>query len=154
MSAPLVVLTVATAIGAATVGGVFFAFSTFVMPALRRLPASHGIAAMQAINVTAQRPPLMLLMFGTTLACVALGVVAVVDGSPWLLAGVAVYLVGAIVVTAAYNVPRNLELAAFDPTSPDATARWPVWVSEWNAGNHVRTIAGVAAAALLLQSVL
>ncbi|WP_456786290.1 anthrone oxygenase family protein [Cellulomonas sp. P5_C5] len=154
MSTPLVVLVVATAIGSAAVGGVFFAFSTFVMPALSRLPASHGIAAMQAINVTAQRPPLMLLMLGTTLACVALVVLAVVDQSPWLVAGAAVYLVGAIVVTAAYNVPRNLELAALDAASPDAAARWLEWESEWTAGNHVRTIAGLAAAALLLQAVL
>ena len=154
MSTPLVVLTVATAIASATVGGVLFAFSTFVMPALRRLPAAHGIAAMQSINVTALRPPLMLLMFGTTLACVALVVVGVVDRSPWLLAGAGVYLVGAIVVTAAYNVPRNVELAALDPASPDAAARWAVWVREWNAGNHVRTIAGITAAALLLRAVL
>ncbi|KQR11729.1 hypothetical protein ASF78_10865 [Cellulomonas sp. Leaf334] len=154
MSTPLVVLTVATAIASATVGGVFFAFSTFVMPALRRLPPAQGMAAMQSINVTALRPPLMLLMFGAMLASVALVVAGVVDRSPWLLAGAAVYLVGAIVVTAAYNVPRNIELAALDPASPDAAARWPAWVSEWNAGNHVRTIAGVAAAALLLRAVL
>lgn len=150
MSTPLEVLTVATATASATVGGVFFAFSTFVMPALRRLPAAHGIAAMQSINVTALRPPLMLLMFGTTFACVAL---AVVGRTPWLLAGAAVYLVGVVVVTAAYHVPRNTELAALDPASPDAAARWPAWVREWNAGNHVRTIAGIAAATLLLRAV-
>ena len=154
MSTPLVVLTVATAIASAAAGGVFFAFSTFVMPALRRLPAAQGIAAMQSINVTAVMPPLMLLMFGTALACVALIVAAVVDWSPWLLAGAAVYLVGEIVVTMAYNVPRNNELAAMDPASEDAAARWPAWVSEWTAGNHVRTVAGVAAAALLLQATL
>ena len=154
MNAPLVVLTVVTAIASATVGGVFFAFSTFVMPALRRLPAAHGIAAMQSVNVTAMRPPLMLLMFGTTLASVALVVAGVVDRSPWLLAGAVVYLVGAIGVTAAYNVPRNNELASLDPADEHAAARWPAWVSEWTAGNHVRTVAGVAAAALLLQAVL
>ena len=32
----------------------FFAFSTFVMQALDRLPAPQGIAAMQSINVTAE----------------------------------------------------------------------------------------------------
>ena len=154
MSTPLVVLTVATAIASAAAGGVFFAFSTFVMPALRRLPAAQGIAAMQSINVTAVLPPLMLLMFGTALACVALIVVAVVDWSPWLLAGAAVYLVGEIVVTIAYNVPRNNELAAMDPASEDDAARWPAWEREWTAGNHVRTVAGVAAAALLLQATL
>lgn len=154
MSTPLLLLTVATAIASAAVGGVFFAFSGFVMPALRRLPAAHGIAAMQSINTTALRPPLMLLMLGTTLGCIALVVAGVVDRSPWLLAGAAVYLVGAIGVTGAYNVPRNIELAALDPASAGAAARWPAWVSEWNVGNHVRTVAGLAAAALVLQAVL
>jgi hypothetical protein len=31
--------------------GTFFAVSTFVMPALARIPSSQGIAAMQSINV-------------------------------------------------------------------------------------------------------
>ena len=132
----------------------FFAFSTFVMAALRRLPAAQGIAAMQSINVTAPMPPLMLLLFGTALACVALIVVAVVDGSPWLLAGGVVYLLGDIAVTMAYNVPRNNELAALDPGSAEAAARWPSWTAEWTAGNHVRTVAGFASAALLIQATL
>jgi uncharacterized membrane protein len=33
------------------VGGIFFAFSAFVMKALDRLPPAQGIAAMQSINV-------------------------------------------------------------------------------------------------------
>ncbi len=154
MSTPLVVLTVAAAVCSAAVGGVFFAFSTFVMAALRRLPAAQGIAAMQSINVTAPMPPLMLLLFGTALACVALIVVAVVDGSPWLLAGGVVYLLGDIAVTMTYNVPRNNELAALDPSSAEAAARWPSWTAEWTAGNHVRTVAGFASAALLIQATL
>ena len=153
MSTPLVVLTVATAVGSAAVGGVFFAFSTFVTAALRRLPPAQGVAAMQSINVTAPMPPLMLLMFGTALACVALIVVAVVDPSPWLLAGAVVYLLGDIAVTIASNVPRNDELAALDPDSAEAAARWPSWVREWLAGNHVRTVAGLAAAAALAIAV-
>ena len=153
MSTPLVVLTVAAAVvlrGA--VGGVFFAFSTFVTAALRRLPAAQGIAAMQSINVTAPMPPLMLLLFGTALACVALIVAAVVDRSPWLLLGAVGLPVGVIAVTMAYNVPRNNELAALDPDSAAAAARWPSWMAEWTAGNHVRTVPGVAAAVLLLQA--
>ena len=49
----LFVLTLFAALGCAMMAGVFFAFSSFVMPALRRLPATQGIAAMQAINVAA-----------------------------------------------------------------------------------------------------
>ncbi len=153
MSAPLVALTIATAIGCGAMGGVFFAFSTFVMAALRRLPAAQGLAAMQSINVTAVTAPLMLPLFGTAVACVALIVAAAVTWgepfAPWLLAGGVVYLVGEIAVTIAYNVPRNDELAALDPDSAEAAARWPSWAAEWTAGNHVRTLAGAAAAGAL-----
>ena len=43
----LTLLIVAAALGAATIGGVFFAFSTFVMKALGQLPPTQGVAAMQ-----------------------------------------------------------------------------------------------------------
>jgi uncharacterized membrane protein len=49
----LFVLTLFAALGCAMMAGVFFAFSTFVMMALARLPAEQGVAAMQAINVAA-----------------------------------------------------------------------------------------------------
>ena len=54
-----------------------FAFSSFVMPALRRLRPAQGAAAMQSINVTAVRPPFMLAFGGTAVSSVALLVVAV-----------------------------------------------------------------------------
>ena len=43
-------LTVIAAVGAGVSGGVFFAFSSFIMKALGRLPAAEGISAMNAIN--------------------------------------------------------------------------------------------------------
>ena len=56
----LFVLTLFAALGCGVVAGVFFAFSTFVMRALARLPARQGIAAMQAINVAAVTPAFMM----------------------------------------------------------------------------------------------
>ena len=50
MSGVPYVATLATTLGCGLNAGVFFAFSTFVMPALKRLPAAQGIAAMQSIN--------------------------------------------------------------------------------------------------------
>ena len=70
-------LAIATAVGCAVNGGVFFAFSSFVMAALRRLAPAQGIAAMQSINVVALTPPLMIPLFGTALACLALIVTAI-----------------------------------------------------------------------------
>ena len=80
---------IVAAVGAGCNGGVLFAFSAFVMPALQRLPTAQGVAAMQSINVTAVRPPFMLVFGGTALVCLALIVVALrtLDEAyaPWLI---------------------------------------------------------------------
>ena len=47
----LFIITFLAALGCGLIAGAFFAFSTFVMKVLARLPTSHGIAAMQSINV-------------------------------------------------------------------------------------------------------
>ena len=58
-------LTIIAAIGSGVVGGVFFAFSNFVMAALARLPVPQGIAAMNSINITVITPTFMTALFGT-----------------------------------------------------------------------------------------
>ena len=50
----------------------FFAFSTFVMGALGRLPAAHGIAAMQSINVVVINPLFLGVFIGTAGLCALL----------------------------------------------------------------------------------
>ncbi len=64
----------------------------------------------------------------------------------YLLAGSLSYLIGAIVVTIACNVPLNNALAALDPKSSDALLFWPRYVRQWTAWNHVRTVSGLLAA--------
>lgn len=148
--------TLATTVAAGTMGGVFFAFSAFVMPALRDLPPAQGIAAMQSINRAAVTPVFMTALFGTALACLVLGVAAVRSwGDPAsgrLLAGGVVYLVGVIGMTAAFHVPRNDRLADLSADAPGSAGHWSDYLSEWTAGNHVRAIAAIAAAALLADA--
>jgi uncharacterized membrane protein len=85
------VVTAATTVGSGLLAGVFFAFSAFVMSGLQRLPARTGTAAMRSINVTAQRPPLMIALFGVSALCLAVIVRALVTwsqpGAAWLLIG-------------------------------------------------------------------
>jgi uncharacterized membrane protein len=149
----LVGLTLVTALGCGLTAGALYAFSSFVMPALARLPAAQGIAAMQSINVMAPTPPFMTAFLGTAAGCVVVAVWALVDwdGSfgPWLLAGSSLYLVGLIGVTGRYNIPRNNALAAADPADPGSEALWRRYVTEWTRWNHVRTLAGITAAAAL-----
>ena len=60
-----------------------------------------------------------------------------------------VYLIGAILVTIAFNVPRNNALAAVDPQSADGAKLWAGYVTSWTACNHLRTAAALVAAVLL-----
>lgn len=143
------VLTTTTALGAGLVGGTFMAFSTFVMPALKRLPAHEGIAAMQSIDATAVRPPFMVPFIGTALLSAATVATGIADGDGYRIGGGAAYLLGAFGLTIAYHVPRNDALDRVDPTAPDAPAHWQCYLREWIPGNHVRTLAGLAATALL-----
>jgi uncharacterized membrane protein len=153
MSGVSYVATLATALGCGLVAGVFFAFSTFVMPALKRLPAAQGIAAMQSINKLAVTPAFMAALFGTAVACLGLVTWAAISsgGRPAVLVivGGALYLVGTIGVTIVCNVPLNDGLAPLDPQGAGAAARWEEYATTWTAWNHVRTVAALAAAAVL-----
>jgi uncharacterized membrane protein len=149
----LLVLTLITAVGCGLVAGFFFAFSTCVMKALARLPAAQGLAAMQSINVAVINPWVMGALFGTAVACAALVVASVIEwGEPYslyLLIGGLVYLVGTILMTIVYHVPRNDALATVDPNSGDAERHWRRYAKSWTTWNHVRTVGALAAAALL-----
>ena len=158
MTAFLQIGTVVAALGSGLIAGVFFAFSTFVMAGLAQLPPAEGLAAMQSINRTAVRPPLMAVLFGTALACLGLAVWAVLNwgerSAGWVLAGAALYVIGAIVVTIVANVSRNEALALLDPGDPGTAELWVSYVASWTGWNHVRTLASLGAAALLTVALL
>jgi uncharacterized membrane protein len=142
----------AAAVASGLVGGVFFAFSNFVMAALGRLRPSEGAAAMQSINITVINPLFMTALFGTGLLCLVLVVWGFADlDAPyagWLIAGGAIYVIGEVVVTGALNVPRNNALARVDPESEEGARVWGTYLVEWTRANHLRTVAGLAACAL------
>jgi uncharacterized membrane protein len=146
-------LVAGTALASALVGGVLYAFSSFVMAGLKRLPPAEGMAAMQSINVTAVRPGLMIPFIGTMLASVAVAITAIADWddttSPWLLAGSATYVLGTFVMTGTYHVPRNNRLAVTTTDAPEAASVWSRYQKQWTRWNHFRTLAAMTAAALL-----
>jgi uncharacterized membrane protein len=149
-------LTLATALGCGLSAGVFFAFSSFVMPALDRLAPAQRIRAMKSINKLAVTPVFMTALFGTALACAVLGVWAVTSWgerpAAFALAGCALFLVGAIVVTIAANVPLNDALMKVDPEATDAAPRWSSYLSDWTPWNHVRAVTAIAASGLLIAA--
>lgn len=145
-------LVLAATIGTGIVAGVFFAFSTFVMPALARLPAIQGAAAMQSINVTAINAWFMTALFGSGLLALGLSSTSLSSlgeaRGRWLLWGTLIYFVGALAVTMLANVPRNEALAVMSPEA--AAAYFPRYLAEWTVWNHVRTVTSVVATACLL----
>ena len=141
--------TLVAAAGSALIAGSFFAFSTFVMAALGKLPPPQGIAAMQSINIVVINPWFMTTFVGTAVLCVVLAVVSLVrwhdPGAAYLLAGAVLYFAGTFSVTMVFNVPRNDALAKLAPSSVEAARPWIDYLSTWTAWNHVRTIAALGA---------
>jgi uncharacterized membrane protein len=150
------ILTFAALLGSGLVAGIFFAFSTFVMRALGQLPENQGIAAMQAINVTVINPWFFLAFFGTGVVCLPIAFLAWGSAAgthrTYLLAGCALYLLGCLLVTIAFNVPLNNRLASAEPDSSGAEALWANYLSRWTLWNHVRTAASLAAAGLFAMA--
>jgi uncharacterized membrane protein len=143
--------TLLAALSTGLMAGVFFAFSTFVMKALARLPTPQGIEAMQSINLTAINPVFMAALFGSTAVCVLLGVYSLVSwpqqAAFYLLLGSVIYLVGCFLTTALFNVPLNNALARVDPGSMDGARLWARYLTSWSAWNHVRTLSSILASA-------
>jgi len=147
------ILTLLTALGCGLIAGAFFAFSTFVMKALAQLPPAQGIAATQSINIVVINPMFMTAFLGTAVACLVLAFSSFIrwhkPGAAYLLVGSLLYLIGTIMVTMVFNVPRNDALASVNPASAEGANLWTGYVAGWTTWNHVRTAAALAAAALL-----
>jgi uncharacterized membrane protein len=152
----IAVLIILAAVGSALIGGLFFAFSTFIMAALGQRPPAEGMAAMVSINRVILRSLFIPVFFGTALLSLGLGVYAVVRWSPascWLIAGAFLYIACNIVTTMIWNVPLNNRLARADPAA-DNEALWRHYLDRWTLWNHVRTIACLVAAGLFIRALL
>ena len=154
MDRALFFLVFAAALGSAIVGGMFYAFSSFVMKALGRIAPEQGVAAMNSINVVVINPSFMLAFMGTALVCLALAFGSYLwwpQTSGKLVLGAALlYLVGTFGLTMVLHQPMNLKLAALPPAQ--AIAFWPQYVATWTTWNHVRTAAPLLATALFIAA--
>jgi uncharacterized membrane protein len=100
---------------------------------------------MQSINTSAVNSWFLVAFLGTSVASMAMVVLAVWrwshPSSMFLLLAGLIYRVGALLLTIFFNVPMNESLASLTAATPDSAG---------TAWNHVRTIACVAATALLM----
>ena len=148
------VLTIASVVmallGSALIAGVFFAFSSFVMKALARMPSHQGIAAMQSVNVVVINPTFLGTFMGTAVLCLLVALLAIkgwgTPSAPFYLVGALLYLVGTLLVTGLGNVPLNDKRAAVSATDSTAVAVWDHYLDRWTRLNTIRTVAAAAAA--------
>lgn len=143
----------------ALVGGVFLAFSDFIMRSLAHAAGVGGVDAMQVINREVFRWVFMVLFIGmapVSLAITGYGwfVVGHGPGALLMLAGL-IYVFGCFGVTVFFNVPMNEALAGMDASSPAARDYWTgTYLPRWTFWNSVRTFACTLSAALLLLGLL
>jgi uncharacterized membrane protein len=150
----LFIVTLLTALGCGLIAGTFFAFSSFVMSALARIPAPEGIRAMQSINIVVINPVFLGIFLGTAVLCAVLAIISLLNwstpGSLWIFAGCLLYFFGTFVVTMAFNVPLNNALAVVDPASVEGTRIWENYLNVWTVWNTVRTLGALAAMTALI----
>ncbi|MEL7297649.1 MAG: anthrone oxygenase family protein [Pseudomonadota bacterium] len=158
MSSWLTIATLVAIIGCGIVGGIFFAFSNFVMQALASRPSAEGLLAMQRINITVLNVGFLSVFMGTAIVSVIVAVAAITGWdattSPFLLGGALAYVVGTWLVTGVGNVPLNNQLALVTPSDPEADALWTRYVSQWTKLNTLRTAAAVLAMMLFTLGLL
>lgn len=146
-----------SAVSCGLMAGLYFAFSAFIMQALASIDRAAGAAAMNAINRVIQRSLFMPLFLGSSLACLLLAVIALIDwgasGAAAMFAGGLIYVVGMFVVTMRFNVPLNNALAAADPTDEKQAAAWTAYLDRWTRWNHVRTLSSTAALILFIAAI-
>ena len=158
MNTLTLVTTIFTLIGSALIGGIFFAFSSFIMKALARLPASDGMAAMQSINVVVLNPMFLGVFMGTAATSLLLSFLAIMawqqPSAPYLLSGALLYIIGTFLVTGMGNVPLNDRLASITATDPAADDIWQHYLERWTQLNTLRTACSTTAAVVLLIGLL
>jgi uncharacterized membrane protein len=156
-TSPYLIATTAAAVSTAAVGGLFYAFSTFVMRGLDRTEPAEAIAALRGMNAEANaNAPFLVLLMGSTVLALGVGVATALrlstPGAAYVLAGAALGLV-AFIVTMVFNVPLNNRLDAVNPaglSTAEALFQWQAYRVPWTAWNHVRTVAPLVGSALML----
>jgi uncharacterized membrane protein len=144
----------------ALMAGLYFAFTTSVMPGLARCDDRTYVTAMQRLDRAIMNPWFLSTFVGSLLVPVVAIVMHLDEGRPrllWLVVGAICYAV-TVVITAAVNIPLNTRLAdAGAVTDASAPAVREMYHERWTRANNARTviclIAVIAFAVALAQPV-
>lgn len=127
----------------ALMAGLYFAFTTAVMPGLARADGRTYVTAMQRIDRAIQNPWFFTAFLGAFIVPVVAVFLHLGDDSrsrlPWIIAGAVAYGI-TLVTTGTVNIPLNNRLAAAgdvdDRSAPAVRAMYHV---RWTRFNDLRT---------------
>lgn len=135
-------------------GGVFKAFSEFIMRALKNSDEESAVSIMQRINIDVIRTEFLVAFFALFPLSISLALYGfyMLEGlARNLLIGAGItYVASVYVVTLFGNVPMNRKLSHMNPCEEETLQYWPVYVAKWTRFNHVRTVGSVATSGLYL----
>jgi len=144
------------ALWSAVIGGVFSAFSEFIMAGLLRAKPAGGIESMQHINRTVIKTQFVagIILISVFSALFAFYAFAVFDGYGLaiLILAPIVYVPSVFVMTVAGNVPMNNKLERLDHTSDEAKVYWIEYCRDWTRLNHVRALGSIITACLYISA--
>jgi uncharacterized membrane protein len=150
----VIVAALALLLGGA-VAGVFFTYSNSVLPGLNAIRPDEAIRAMNSMNRKIINPLFLATFVGTPLVAAVAGVLLLVagaTGAALLFFGAAlVYFLGAIVPTAAVNVPLNnvLDRSPLPGDEAEAARLWSNYAARWVRWNHWRAVFSLVALLLM-----
>jgi uncharacterized membrane protein len=134
--------------------GIFYSFSTIVMPGLDLGGAMSAVNSMHGINIVVRSPIFAVVFFGALILplLAALGARSAGHRSAARLAGLAALIHAAAVigVTLQVNVPLNETLATVAGADANAASYWKDFYVPWALWNHVRTLGAILAFLCLL----
>lgn len=137
----------------ALMAGLYFGFSTAVMPGLGRTQDRNYVTSMQRIDESILNPRFLTTFMGALVVPIVAVFLPLGDDGrdrlPWILAAAVLY--GAtIFITGAVNIPLNKQLrAAGDVTDRSAPAVRAAFHDRWTRFNTARTVLCSAAVVAL-----
>ena len=123
------------------IGGVYFAFSFFVMQSLNKVSHPEAIRTMNSINSVILKSPFMFLFFFSSFIAFIIFLENLILYKLISNEGFAsiVFLIGMFLCTAIKNVPLNNKLADFDynESSCNSEIEWNYYYNNWVKWNHI-----------------
>lgn len=136
--------------------GIYWAFTTAVMPGLRDRDDRSFIVTMQSINRRILNPWFLTIFMGSLLLPIATAIALFLDNDNdarwWGVAG-AIAAAVPFAITIGGNVPLNNALDAATPNDDQAATR-RAFEGPWTRLNLWRTITATAALAVLIRTLL